>query len=344
MKIQRSGRWLRVLMGLVILLTALVGPAGATPAPADGTVAPFTGLPVRDPKILARRPLAIKVANTQNVRPQAGLSKADVVIEQRVEYNLTRMTAIYHSQGAERVGSIRSARLPDLEWPVIFDAVLCFSGASTEVRKMLYESDFKERLLEQALNGPAYFRDPKRAVPHNLFASTTTLWNVAQKRGWNKAPEPKLGWVFDAAVPSGGSAATTLKIPYPTPSDRVEWRYDQAHTRWQRWQGGVMHKDAATNAQLTAANVVVLTAVHVATPILEHGTVDVGINRSIEIQVWGEGALTLYRDGKAYAGKWVHADRNALFTFLDSNGQVIPLRPGNTWIEIVTPEMKVTAS
>lgn len=333
----------RVLMGLIVLLTGVVGPARAEMAPADGAVAPFTGLPVRDSKILSRRPLAIKVANTANVRPQGGLSKADVVIEQRVEYNLTRITAIFHSQGAERVGSIRSARLPDLEWPVIFDAVLCFSGASTEVRKMLYESDFKDRLLEQALNGPAYFRDPKRAVPHNLYASTTTLWNVAQKRGWNKAPEPRLGWVFDASAPAGGSAVAKLKIPYPTPSDRVEWRYDLATNRWLRWQGNVVHKDAATNTQLTAANVVVMTAVHVATPILEHGTVDVGINRSIEIQVWGEGALTVYRDGKAYPGKWVRADRQAPLTFLDANGQVIPLRPGNTWIEVVTPEMKVTA-
>ncbi|MGB3058571.1 MAG: DUF3048 domain-containing protein, partial [Anaerolineae bacterium] len=79
----------RVLMGVVVLLTGLLSPAAASPAPAgttpaDGAVAPFTGLPVRDSKILTRRPLAIKVANTVNVRPQGGLSKADVVIEHRV--------------------------------------------------------------------------------------------------------------------------------------------------------------------------------------------------------------------------------------------------------------------
>ena len=81
----------------------------------DPNLAPFTGLPLTDAAVRDRRPLAIKVANTENVRPQDGLSKADVVIEQRVEYNLTRFTVIYYSQGAARVGSIRSARLPDLE-------------------------------------------------------------------------------------------------------------------------------------------------------------------------------------------------------------------------------------
>ena len=109
-------------------------------------------------------------------RPPVGLRKVGVVIGQRVEYNLTRFTVIYYSQGAARVGSIRSARLPDLEWPAVFDAVLCFSGGVEPVRQKLYASDFADRILEQARNGSAYFRDPKIAVPNHLFASTTTLW------------------------------------------------------------------------------------------------------------------------------------------------------------------------
>ena len=59
-----------------------------TPAPLPGNyldpakdpnLAPFTGLPLTDAAVRDRRPLAIKVANTENVRPQDGLSKADVV-------------------------------------------------------------------------------------------------------------------------------------------------------------------------------------------------------------------------------------------------------------------------
>lgn len=308
----------------------------------DPNVAPFTGLAVSDPAILTRRPLAIKVANTENVRPQHGLSKADVVIEQRVEFGLTRMTAIYHSQDAEKVGSIRSARLPDLEWPVIFDAVLAFSGGVQPVRTMLYESDFADRVLEQARNGAAFFRDRNIAVPNNLFANTATLWNVAQQRGWNKRPEPTAAWAFSPAPPAGGRPVTNLKVPYPAGTDRVEWRYDAASGRWLRWQGGVAQTDALTGKQLDTANVVVLAANHVPTLILEHGTVDRGVNRSIEIQVWGEGPLTIYRDGQAYTGRWVRQGRHEPFVFVGADGQPLMLKPGNTWIEVVPLDMQVT--
>ena len=318
-------------------------PSGYLDPAKDPNLAPFTGLPLTDPALRDRRPLAIKVANTENVRPQNGLSKADVVIEQRVEYNLTRFTVIYYSQGAERVGSIRSARLPDLEWPAVFDAVLCFSGGVEPVRQKLYASDFADRILEQARNGSAYFRDPKIAVPNNLFASTTTLWNVAAARGWNKRPQPALGWVFSASSPASGRGVSSLKIPYPTGSDRVEWRYDAGSGRWLRWQGGVAQTDATTGAQLTSANVVVMAANHVPTLILEHDTVDRGVNRSIEIQVWGEGPATVYRDGQAYQGKWIRSGRQDPLRFVDAAGNLIPLKPGNTWLELIPLDMAVTA-
>ncbi|MBE0670268.1 MAG: DUF3048 domain-containing protein, partial [Anaerolineales bacterium] len=43
---------------------------------------PLTGLPVADPSLLLRRPLAIKIGNSPDyVRPQSGLTLADVVYE-----------------------------------------------------------------------------------------------------------------------------------------------------------------------------------------------------------------------------------------------------------------------
>jgi hypothetical protein len=97
-----------------------------------------------------------------------------------------------------------------------------------------------------------------------------------------------------------------------------------------------------TGQQLDTANVVVLAANHIPTLILEHGTVDRGVNRSIEIQVWGEGPLTIYRDGQAYTGRWVRQGRNEPFLFVGADGQPLLLKPGNTWIEVVPLDMQVT--
>ena len=279
------------------------------------------------------------------MNPQSGLSKADVVIESRVEYALTRFTVIYQSQDAERVGSIRSARLVDVELPVIFDAILCFSGGVEPVRQKLYGSDFGDHILEQALNGPSYFREPTIQAPDNLFASTATLWQTATQRGWNIAPKPSAAWVFSEAAPSGGAPATLANFPYP--SFPVSWAYDAASGRWLRTMGGKPHVEKLDGKQLSAANVVVLGAPHVITLIVENGDAPVGegqncINCSVEIQLWGTGPLKILRDGKVYEGKWVRTERRAPFRFVDAAGRDIPLKPGNSWWQVTPTEMKVT--
>ncbi len=308
----------------------------------DPGISPFTGLRPADPSVLERRPLAIKVANTANVRPQSGLSKADVVVESRIEFNVTRFTAIYQSQDAERVGSIRSARLIDVELPVIFDAVLCFSGGVEPVRQRLYNSDFGDHILEQARNGAAYYRDPNIPVPHNLFANTATLWQTITQRGWNKRPNPTAAWVFSEVPPEGGAPARQVDIPYP--DGTVRWVYDAATGRWKRFVRGEPHVEALDGQQLTAADVVILAANHVPTLILEHGTEDIGINRSIEIQLWGQGPLKVLRDGRVYEGMWVRPERHAPFRFVDAAGNDIPLKPGNSWWQVVPLDMSVTIS
>ena len=247
---------------------------------------------------------------------------------------------IYHSQGAPRVGSIRSARLIDIELPVIFDAVLAFSGAVQPVRERLYNSDIGDHILEQALNGAAFFRDPNIPMPHNLFADTATLWRVITQRGWNQRPEPTAAWVFSEEPPPGGAHASRVDLYYP--DGTVTWTYDATTGRWKRFIEGRPHVEALDGQQLTAADVVILGANHVPTLILEHGTKDIGINRSIEVQLWGQGPLKILRDGRVYEGMWTRPARHAPFRFVDANGNDIPLKPGNSWWQIVPLDMQVS--
>ncbi len=154
----------------------------------------------RRPAVLDRRPLAVKVDNDPAVVPQSGMGKADVVVESPKEACMARFTAIFQSQDAARIGSIRSARIVDKELPVIFDAIL-FSGGVEPVRQMLYQSeDLSDQVLEQARNGAAFFRDPNIRAPFNLFANTDTL-EGRHSEGWNKAPEPTAAWVFSEGAP-----------------------------------------------------------------------------------------------------------------------------------------------
>ncbi len=325
------------------------GALGPAPTRAAG-VSIFTGLQPADPGVLNRRPLAIKITNDADAqKKQSDLNKADVIVESRVEYSETRFTAIYQSQDAPRVGPIRSARLIDIELPVIFDAILAFSGGVEPVRQLLYNSDIGDHILEQARNGSSFFRDMSVGGLswNTLFANTATLWNTSTQRGWNVPPQPSAAWGFAETPPAGGASASRVDLPYPR--FRVAWSYNPATGRWLRWSGGEPHIDHTDGQQVSAANVVVLGANHVVTLIVEDGTErrlvnGVCINCSIEIQLWGEGPLKIFRDGRVYEGKWVRPERHAAFRFVDAQGRDIPLKPGNSWWQVVPLEMKVTVT
>ena len=98
--------------------------------------------------------------------------------------------------------------------------------------------------------------------------------------------------------------------------------------------------DDLTNEQLATANVVVVYANHVPTLIVE----DVLGSKSTEIQLWGQGRMQLFRDGKVQEGIWLRPKREDPLLFLDQNLKPLPLKPGKVWIEIVPLDMAITAT
>ena len=73
---------------------------------------PLTGKPA--PGGAPQRPvLAVKVENTADAYPLAGLQKADVVYEESVEGGITRFMALFQCSSSPRVGPVRSARTTD---------------------------------------------------------------------------------------------------------------------------------------------------------------------------------------------------------------------------------------
>jgi len=118
--------------------TALVA-APPTPTPLPANVAPYTGKTVADAALLQERPILICVNNDAVGRSaHYGLSRADLVYEYIVDgFTVTRITALYQSQTADRVGPVRSARMPNIWMTQMYDGVLACSGGSDEVRYLL---------------------------------------------------------------------------------------------------------------------------------------------------------------------------------------------------------------
>ncbi|MGD9144399.1 MAG: DUF3048 domain-containing protein [Anaerolineae bacterium] len=309
----------------------------------EAGLCPLTGLPVRDPALLDRRPLAIKIQNASISRPQFGLREADIVYEHLSEAGITRFTGIFLCQDVEKIGSTRSARFIDLEIPAMYKSLMAFSGTSAGLYPKFLNADFYDRefCYGWGLHSEGFYRDTelrKQGIPieHTLFGDPVKLWEIADDLGVNESQELR-DMHFSEEPPEGGQPATQINIPYPHRDMVVDYRYDPDSGAYLRWNGGEPHLDALSGEQISVTNVVVLYATHVDTDIYED---EPRRNHpSVQIQLWGTGDAVVFRDGLAYEGLWARPQRDDMVVFRDSEGQIpIPLKPGNTWIQLVPLE------
>ncbi|MCA9920789.1 MAG: DUF3048 domain-containing protein, partial [Anaerolineales bacterium] len=306
----------------------IIGMIGPEPFPEN--INPLTGLPVSDPAILARRPIVVKVSNAPPiVRPQAGLNRADLVFEHYAEGGLTRFTAVFYTHDVSIVGSIRSARLIDFEIPHMYDAAFAYSGSSGPLRVRFQESDFFDRIISPDFGHGGFYRmeEEGKSFVHSLYTDTYTLRETLSERGQEVPPTLANHMAFREEPLYPGEPATRIELWYT--GTNATWFYSNG--RYLRWSDGEAHLEAYTGQQLTFKNVVVIAANHVNTDIIE----DTNNSPSIEIQLWGSGPVSIFRDGQRFDGTWQRNDPNHMLTFYDQDGNMLPLAPGNTFFQIV---------
>ncbi len=294
--------------------------------------APLTGQMV-DPAVLERRPVAVMVENAPAARPQSGLQKADVVYEVLAEGGITRFLALYYSQDCSNVGPVRSARPYYIERALEYNAIYAHCGGSEDAKsllKALRMPDLDE--IGIARRGKAFWRVKSRRAPHNLYADTSRLRQVALDKGYKAQVDvPAFSYLAEEETPSGGTAAEKITVNYPRSYSVVSYRYDPNDKCYLRSEGGMAHKDAVTGQQLKASNIIVQYT----------NTKVVDKEGRLQVDMVGSGRSVLYMDGKAFEGSWQKNSADAWTVFMDANGNEFKLRPGQTWIEVVPLKTKV---
>lgn len=302
-------------------------------------VNPLTGLKVSDKAVLQRLPLFVRIGNDPQIRPQSGLSSADLVYEDIMDgWWITRLTAVFLSEDLEAVGPVRSARLVNLQMVPQYKGGLVHSGASDPIRWRLSKSDIVD--LDEFFHRSPYFYKEGADWRGRLFVNMEDLREYLEEQGLEKEASLE-GFTFDTDgnPPPAGQPVTDLTIPYPKNSV-VRFKYDPPSGLYQRFVQGQPHLDALTNEQLAAANVIVQFCPHEKTDIVE----DSQGTTSINIVLIGEGKALIFRDGVVKEGRWVAGDANQMTRFVDDEGQPIALKPGRTWIELVPPDYEITTS
>ncbi len=310
-------------------------PQPPTPTALPANIAPFSGKAVADPAPLQQRPIFVCI-NNDGVGRSAhyGLGKADLVYEYIVDgFTVTRLSAIYQSQTVERVGPVRSARMPNIWMTQMYDGVLACSGGSDEIRYLL-KNEVGFPYLDMDIDDPSnsvYFSsigsDYRTRVQISSDGVRRWLQTVGQDKVWSR---PGFAYNQTPATFDAGQASV-IQIPYPG-GNSVEWRYDAQRNQYVRFQGGQVHIDNETGGQIVTDNVIVLFAKHELTDIVEDSLGTKGVN----VELYGFGDLRIFRDGRVYEGTW-RANDESPPRWLGAGEQIVPLKPGQSWIQVVRP-------
>jgi hypothetical protein len=300
--------------------------APTTTAAAAATGAPLTGMGGGDPAKLARPAMIVKIDNAPKGRPQAGINQADIVVEEGVEGGITRLAVIFHSQDADELGPVRSARTTDILIASSLNKPLfAWSGSNAAFVKLVREAPLVDVGVD--VKGGAYFRKAGRPNPYNLFARFGALYEGTT----GAAPAPMFTYRAEGE-PSAGDPTGGVHLQWKDKVQTlVDWKWDAGAGAWTRTQNGTAHVDAA-GAPVQAKNVVVQFATYHDTGFRDRSNTLVP-----EADLVGEGEAWLLSDGKVVKGRWKKADANSVTAFTDANGAPFKLTPGQTWLELPKP-------
>lgn len=297
--------------------------------PAD--VNPLTGLQVEDPSLLERRPVIVKVANYPAVgRPHAGLSYADIVWEYYIGEGSNRFAALYYGQDGIKIGPVRSGRLVDPELARMYQAVLAFSGAHEDNVLPRIQDLLGNRILTEG-NCPGLCRDDYTVV--GVFGNSADITTQMAARGVDESKPDLTGMLFDTKMPSGGQKADKATLFYNY-LDKGDWVYDGTSGKYLRWiENGNNYDqmiplvDRLTNEQLAFSNVIMAYATYTEYSSVLH-----------DIAVWDNTSgmkAVIFRDGQAFEVTWKATSEEKPIQFFDAQGKLFPLKPGNTWINLI---------
>jgi len=289
--------------------------------PVAGPVMPLTGLPMADGVLALRPAIVVKVDNHPDARPQTGLNQADIVFEENVEA-LTRFALVFHSQGSDPVGPIRSGRTQDINLLSSLNGVLfVWSGGNKGVTAAVKSSNFVNMSPSVAGRGSGFFRSDDKKAPHNLYTNTSDIWTVGAGRGGT--PLPQFSYSTD---PSSNSGVDVVGVKLRMDgSMKASWEWDADKRAFARRHDAKVHLDS-NGEQVTTENLLVLTVEY---------KISAANKKSPEAQTTGTGVAWVLQQGKITQGTWTRADKMSPWTLTDEAGEPILLTPGRTFVELI---------
>lgn len=291
------------------------------------------GVPVAADRALTNI-YAIVIENMVDSRPPSGLDKASVVYETLAEGGITRFMALFPvGQSVGQIGPVRSARPYFVSWAEEYKPLFVHAGGSPQALDYLKSGKTNVYDFNQFVNGGNFIRDDARSAPHNLYTDMEKLYAGIRRRAPDATPT-YASWLFkgEAPIDSRPSTVNDIVVNFSSFSYKVTYQYDRVQNVYKRLNGDKAHV-TRDGVQLAPKNVIVLTT-------------KIGLlaneKQRLDIQTVGSGKMLLFRDGTVTEGTWKKDSNTARLQFLDASGNPLGLNAGQTWIETVSADTKVT--
>ena len=315
---------------------------GALPYAVPAGINPLTGLPPLSPKLLERRPIAVKVTNfPRYVRPQSGLTRADVVFEYYIEDGCTRFIAVFYGNDAERAGPIRSGRFFDEHILRMYHAYLIFKYADDRVEKRLHEPDLKTYLITPGDYSCPPLCQGSNTIDsyNNWFLQTAGLADYVARRGTDNSHQDIRAGFFYSLPPSSDQQAERIFLRYSAYAYSY-WEYSPDLHKYARYQevdsategrseSYEVLRDALNGLPVTTDNVIVLFVPYTfANKFDEEDEV-------YHVDLFRVGEAYVFRDGLALKAYWWRLNVDQPLILTDPAGNLLPLRPGTSFYEVI---------
>ena len=284
---------------------------------------PLTGVPLESSDEIPNRPaLAVKMPNNPQALPQTGLNEADIVFEEIINDGITRFAAVFHSQGSDPVGPIRSGRAQDVDILSNLNSPLfAWSGGNPGGTRVINNSTLTSLSYVGGYGNSYFRRDGRGGAPHNLFSSTDTLWDLTPDEF--AVPPQVFPYMLPGQVAQGNTASI---IEIDLDSILARWDYDASSGRYLRSEYGEPHMSELTG-QVWADNVVVMLVEY------RQSTID---SKSPEAVTVGSGQVLIFTDGVVRTGVWQRSSNTDMWNLYtdETLSEPLGLSDGRTWVEL----------
>jgi hypothetical protein len=274
--------------------------------------------------------LVVKLDNTPSAQPHRGLTKADIVYVEPVEWGLNRLAAVFSTTIPEAVGPVRSARVSDLEvFAPYGDIAFVYSGAQKRLQPKLTAAAWTP--VSEDLDSAGLVRDWSRPMPYNLMAQPRVILDSSGAT----AVSQDMGLVFAETPPPGGKPAEVVTARWEGATMQFRWNAQKG--RYDVWMDGRQARDTEKPGVQRASTVVVQYMKET-----DSGYGDKFGGRTPLSHSVGSGKGLLLRDGRSYRIRWERDTASEPTAFLDADGQPIAFDPGQVWIVLMDRTRKVT--